>query len=414
MIASVYNQLEQLIYEKTGLKIDKERRRDIEDIINAIQNDNNHKHPTNIIELLYMTPITDKLWQRLINRITIGETYFFRNPYHMHALRYSVLAEIIQRRRRSNFKYINIWSAGCSTGEEPYSVAILLHELLDDIEDWTITILATDVKQASLDAARQGVYRPISFRTETPDYIRYKYFLENKGSYHLNDTIRQMVTFDSLNLVTGDYPSFTTRTMNQDLILCRNVTIYFDEPTTQQVIYKFYEAISTEGWLVVGHSEPSIAQYQVFQTRNFENATLYQKPAPPIIQPTTITPSQPQAKKTLTKAPPVKDVQLEDINRAINSKDWDLAKDLLSLLRRQKPSEAMTYYLAGLIAMNQSELESAYQEMRRAIYCDANFFPAYFAMGEIYMQQNQPHKAQQNWDKANQLMLLSDGESSGD
>lgn len=135
------------------------------------------------------------LWEDLVSRLTVGETYFFRNMAQFSALREQILPPLIQCRRDEGRRLLRIWSAGCASGEEPYSLAILLRELLPDIHDWSIAILATDINRNALAQAAAGVYKDRSFRTDTPTYIRARYFQPNRQGLELKPFIRQMVQF---------------------------------------------------------------------------------------------------------------------------------------------------------------------------------------------------------------------------
>jgi chemotaxis protein methyltransferase CheR len=230
-------------------------------------------------------PVGRAEMDRLIKMLTIGETHFFRDKAQFDALAKNVLPELIERKRAAaaaigpgTLPQLRIWSAGCATGEEPYSIAIVLKELLPDLENWQILILATDINPDALARAREGLYSDWSFRENKAKALRPHYFRpETSRRYRLQPKIRQMVTFASLNLVEDDFPAIYTNTMSMDLILCRNVTIYFAEEGTRQVIKKFYDTLAEGGWLVVGHSEPSLLIYQAFQLRPFPDTFLYQK-----------------------------------------------------------------------------------------------------------------------------------------
>lgn len=232
---------------------------------------------------------------RLINILTIGETHFFRNNAQFDALATHVLPKLIAQKREAAalvsrnsepVPQLRIWSAGCATGEEPYSIAILLRELIPDIEKWRIFILGTDINADSLARACAATYREWSFREDEAKSKRQIYFKQEGNQYHLNDAIRRQVTFTQHNLIEDDFPSAGNGIVAMDLILCRNVTIYFSQETTQQLIKKFYNTLVDEGWLLVGHSEPSIIAYQDFHSCSYPKAILYQKarrPAPPYI-----------------------------------------------------------------------------------------------------------------------------------
>ncbi len=221
--------------------------------------------------------------QRLVNALTIGESHFFRNANQFDVLYQHVLPEIIQRRR--SLRTLRVWSAGCSEGQEPYSIAMLLRDLLPDIDEWAITILATDINTEALDRARRAVYSDWAFREQRAKSLQPRYFRVTGNRHELLPEIRRMVTFAQLNLVEDHYPSYQTNTMFMDLILCRNVTIYFTPSTTRQVVGRFYEALVDEGWLVVGHSEHSLATYSQFQALSYPNAILYRRTGKPTILP---------------------------------------------------------------------------------------------------------------------------------
>ncbi len=233
-------------------------------------------------------------WDGLICALTVGETYFFRNPAHFDALRQHILPDLIARHRDD--RRLRIWSAGCASGEEPYSIAILLRQLLPDITNWNFLILATDINKQSLQQAREGCYREWSFR-QTDPAIRERYFTPRNGPFggaqdrifELSSRVREMVTFAYLNLAEDAYPSLATNTNATDMILCRNVAIYLPEGVTREIAERFHRCLVMDGWLIVGASETNSMIYDQFAVRNYSGATLYQKVAertavqPPLI-----------------------------------------------------------------------------------------------------------------------------------
>jgi chemotaxis protein methyltransferase CheR len=232
------------------------------------------------------TPIAKAEIARLINHLTVGETRFFRNEAQFDALKNHILPELIWCKRvlasssgsyRPDALQLRFWSAGCATGEEPYSLAMLLRQLIPDIDQWHILIWATDINENFLTQARRGVYPNWSFREPNALAMRSQYFTRREKYYQLQDNIRQMVTFARHNLIT-DMPVVSGHEPHSfDLIICRNVTIYFDNETTRQVIDKFYNALTDGGWLAVGHSEPSLIMHRRFQAKTFPQALFYQK-----------------------------------------------------------------------------------------------------------------------------------------
>ncbi len=231
---------------------------------------------------------------RLINILTIGETYFFRDEAQFDALTYQVLPEIVERKRAIATAFsslgtpqLRIWSAGCASGEEPYSIAMILREVIPDIDKWQIFILGTDINQNNLNKAKKGCYSNWSFRETRAKALRARYFtqLPDDPTYKLNDVIQKMVTFERLNLIEDTYPNVYNNTVSMDLIFCRNVTIYFTQEVTQKVIHRFYDALSPKGWLIVGHAESSLTTYRAFEAKTFPSAILYQKTNQPTVWP---------------------------------------------------------------------------------------------------------------------------------
>ena len=224
---------------------------------------------------------------QLINAVTVNETHFFRDAAQFDALYQHVLPKLIERKR--TLRTLRIWSAGCASGEEPYSIAMLLRELLPDVDDWSITILGTDINTEALDRARKATFGEWAFREGRAKQWRPRYFrprpARGGNRFELVPEVQKMVHFDKLNLAESRYPAYDTNTTLMDLILCRNVTIYFNETVTLQVADRLYDALVEGGWLVVGHSEPLLYTYRRFQARNFPNTILYQRTGQPTALP---------------------------------------------------------------------------------------------------------------------------------
>ncbi len=211
----------------------------------------------------------------LVGRLTVGETYFFRNRSQFALLRDHLLPELIQR-RRGRRQRLRLWSAGCSTGEEAYSLAILLHELLPDVAAWEVHLLATDINEDAVAAAREGVYRSWSFR-EVEEHYRERYFTAERESFRIRPEVRSLVTFRCLNLAEEVYPRVVTGTDAMDLILCRNVMIYFRPESCVEITRRFFSCLEEQGALLVGHSEHSDLVYPGFSRVFFGRSIVYRK-----------------------------------------------------------------------------------------------------------------------------------------
>jgi len=225
---------------------------------------------------LKSTPMTKERIEIMASHLTVGETYFFREKDTLGAVETRILPEIIAARQQGE-KRLRIWSAGCSTGEEPYTIAIILHRLISDIQDWNITILATDINPASLKKARSGVYGEWSFRN-APDGIKAGYFKRAaNGGYEIVPFIKKMVTFEYLNLADDIYPSLLSNTNAMDIIFCRNVLMYFRPDLSKKAVTAFYNCLMEKGFLLVSPCEALASITTLFVMENHHDATLYRK-----------------------------------------------------------------------------------------------------------------------------------------
>jgi chemotaxis protein methyltransferase CheR len=209
----------------------------------------------------------------LVDNLTTNETYFFREGAQLKAFSEEILPEI--REKNAARKSLRIWSAGCSTGEEPYTIAILLLESGDWWRDWQVEIMGSDISQRVLHTARKGVYKKGSHRVTTPEMLA-KYFVdEGRGDYRIIDPVRRLVSFSYVNLLD---PFKTSLIRDLDIIFCRNVIIYFDREAKKKVIETFYEKLRESGHLLLGHSESLINISTAFTLRTLQNDMVYQKP----------------------------------------------------------------------------------------------------------------------------------------
>ena len=208
----------------------------------------------------------------IMDVLTVNETYFFREQKQLKAFSEEILEElkVVNRDKRT----LRIWSAGCSTGEEPYTIAMLINEK-GTFDGWDIEIHGSDINQRVLQTARRGVYRKNSFRTTEP-YFLGKYFVEDDGSYRISDAIKKYVNFSYLNLLDPFKSKFLGK---MDVIFCRNVLIYFDIASRRRVIDNFYDRLVDGGYLLLGHAESLINISTAFTLKHLKHDMVYQKPA---------------------------------------------------------------------------------------------------------------------------------------
>jgi chemotaxis protein methyltransferase CheR len=211
----------------------------------------------------------------LIDELTTNETYFFREYSQLRALIDEIFEELHLDRDKRGGRPINVWSAGCSSGEEPYSIAMLAREAgLKPGSD--VRVYASDISRRMLRKARKGVYREASFR-ETDPRLREKYFVEKDRLWKISDDLKRDVDFIHLNLLDQSKIALL-RTM--DVILCRNVIIYFDLDTKCRVIRTFYDKLRQGGHLLLGHSESLINLSTSFELRHLRRDLVYRRPLP--------------------------------------------------------------------------------------------------------------------------------------
>ncbi len=207
----------------------------------------------------------------LLMELTVGETYFFRDTGQMEFIRRNIVPEISARRGLTHA--IRIWSAGCATGEEPYSLAMLCSE--EGLADRT-HILATDISRRSLERAHKAHYGEWSLRGDGASVAR-KHLRREGDRYHVAPAIRSRVQFEYLNLALDVYPSSVTGTRDLDLILCRNVLIYFDRDTIASVARRFYESLAPGGWVVTAAGDPSLDDHAPFETTITDSGLFYRR-----------------------------------------------------------------------------------------------------------------------------------------
>jgi chemotaxis protein methyltransferase CheR len=285
------SQLSDVIAVNVGLHFPRERWYDLERGISSAAKDFGFKNIESCIQWLVSSSLTRTQIEILASNLTVGETYFFRDRRIFDILEEHIIPELISSRRTSE-RRLRIWSAGCATGEEPYSIAIMLKKMIPDIQDWNITILATDINPHFLQKASKGIYTNWSFR-DIPRWTQESFFKKTKdGSFKITSDIKEMVTFSYLNLVEDSYPSLLNNTNAVDIIFCRNVLMYFTADNMSSVIQKLHHSLMDSGWLIVSPCEVSKVLSAQFITVNFPGAILYRKDLNPSKMPGKIFPDE--------------------------------------------------------------------------------------------------------------------------
>ena len=233
--AATWSQLSEYVAGNMGLHFPPERWEELKRGLAGAAQDSGFEDAAKYVDWTLSVPPSTEQIQVLASHLTIGETYFFRDQKTLDALAQTILPELIHSRRGRDQR-LRIWSSACSSGEEPYTLAILLHQLLPDLQDWQVSITATDINPHFLRKATTGHYGEWSFRN-APAWLKQRYFKRTaEGLYAIIPEIRKLVTFAHLNLVEDNYPSPAAKTSAMDIIFCRNVLMYFTRSQADKVI----------------------------------------------------------------------------------------------------------------------------------------------------------------------------------
>jgi chemotaxis protein methyltransferase CheR len=410
------NEASAIIEERIGLSVRKQFQNELE----AILLDVGGGDLPWLITALRQQPEHDPVWQALMRALTIGETYFFRDEATFSRLRQQILPELISQRRQQEQLELAIWSAGCATGEEAYSIAILLHELLPERTRWKIRLVASDINVQALEQAQQGIYRDWAFR-HNPQHIQQTYFEPVAGGWQIRPLIRQMVRFEHGNLLTPPAASF-------DLILCRNVLIYFDRDAVFRLEDMLYRTLNPGGWLALGQSEALRGPRDRWLKPDAEASRWYQKPA----QAATLSATPAGSAAVAT---PLEQSFLA-ARQALHHKQISTAEAILRDLLAQNPRHtrahtllasllagrgqlstahthldhalrvdsllADAHYLRAMLFMEEEQHDLAWQALRSALYCQRDHLLAAFMTGTIYAKSGDTSRALREWEKARQ------------
>ncbi|WP_182179059.1 CheR family methyltransferase [Methylobacterium radiotolerans] len=399
-------------------------------------------------------------WARLEAEITVGETFFFRYAEQFNALRATILPALIAA--RASERVLRIWSAGCSTGAEPYSLAILVHELLGDARsDWRVSILGTDISVEALATARAAEYGRWALRTMPPE-DRLRYFtrlpaapgIRREGGYALRPEYRGSVRFERGNLLNLVEPG-PPQGEPFDLILCRNVLIYFDARTVAAVVRGLGRRLRPEGWLLLGHAEPSPAFASFLDAVSLPGTVAYRPraDAPPVALPGTPVPD-PAPSTGQVPGPPARDpgpgasagassgvsgaglpdaavvpapdpvaapgtapvpdtpgtrdrgavldeaCDLDRIRALADSGETGAAWRALRAALDRDPTDTALRFYEGLLARTLGRDAEAERALRAALYLDRSFVMAHYHLGLLLIALQRPSEAVRALDNA--------------
>ncbi len=437
----VFAELRKCLLTHLGLNFSGKQEKELIQKIGLAAKEFGFKDTPEFVQWLLKNDVTNQQLGVLASYLTVGETYFLREKKNFEFLEQVYIPGLIQKKNKKD-KSLRIWSAGCASGEEAYSIAIIILKSITNIKDWNITILATDINPVLLKKAEKGIYSEWSFR-DNPDWFKSKYFKKiGEQKYLITEEVKKMVTFAPLNLAKDIYPSILNNTSNQDIIFCRNVLIYFSNKGIRAVTNKLYQSLSSGGVLIVSPVEMSNLISPKFSKCDYQGHTIYVKGTFKD-SPKRIFDKQLQelaeklkSKKFITKENKIsiEEIRIPELkiehkkhsnyeqaaelfNQGLFKETEEVLTDILinekenkkqifTLLARAKAnlgkldeakefcfkgleidnSDYSLYYLIATIKLEQGKDEEAIALLKRAIYLDHNFVLGHFLLGNLNLK----------------------------
>jgi len=275
MTAEEFRLLRDLVYEYCGIFFQNESQYLMERRLGNRLREHDLRTFGDYYRYLRYSSDRSKELEQIVELLTTNETYFFREDYQLKAFSDEILPQLTKR--RAKHKRLRFWSAGCSTGEEAYTIGMLIRED-PALVNWDIEIFANDISRKVIQTARRGVYGRSSFRVIDKYYLE-KYFRPQGDGYAISDDVRSLVSFGQLNLLDDEMLELIGRV---DVIFCRNVLIYFDKQARLRLTKTFYNKLADEGYLLLGHSESLMNVSTDFELVHLKNDMVYRKPAAPV------------------------------------------------------------------------------------------------------------------------------------
>lgn len=432
-----------LIDRKTGLRI---RDQDSEQLMKAVQARKKANGCPSFEDYYRILDASVDEQKELKTLLTVGESYFFRDKGQFELLRNAILPDLIELRKKE--KRLRVWSAGCSTGEEPYSLAILLDELLGG-RGWNVHILGTDIRNDFLKKAAAGLYGKWSLRMVNEDTLK-KYFENRGGEYQLDERVRKMVVFHQSDLFNDVYPDFNGELYDMDLIVCRNVFIYYGRNAVSEILAKLTDTLAENGYLMTGHGELFSVTNRRLKPQIYPESLVYRRVRPEEAPLREDIIAKDQLSACLTQAPATglhERRQNEDMSRLQKPEQADAAddnglskasaffdkglyreaaeaafetltrnprdyralciaaaayanlgehakaRDCLVRAANEDRSAAGPFYLLAHISEENGDKEEAKEAFKKAIYLDPSFVPAYIDLAAIYENEGATEKA---------------------
>jgi len=436
MTKEEYNNISSLVMEKSGIRLGPENYKRVAIIVGNRIRRIGLKSPPGYAEYLKSGKNRIELdW--LVNEIAVPETYFFRDNNQCNALRYYILPELVKSIKK---KQLRIWSAGCSTGEEAYTIAFILTQAIYDLNLWDIEIIGTDINKNSIKKSKNGVYKKNSFRGVEKGLIN-RYFLKTAKGMMVKEPAARLAAFELFNMKLDKGGRFPDKYRRFDIIFCRNVLIYFEEKVSKNIINGFIDALNPGGYLVTGHAEAFLLPREFLLPLRTNETYIYQKKEKdcggakrPEIKDeklSLLTGKPPLKKLAATDLPDSPDETsqgkeiekrdlynncyrnaldfyfqekyakaageldkltfLHDVDAVslaslikLNLGDFDSARGYAEKMREKDEFLPDSYYIEGLVYENENDYEQTIKAYETVLFLDGNFFLAHFRLGYLY------------------------------
>lgn len=429
-----YIKFRNLINERLGLHFPSKKRRDLERAIMGAFSQSTTSSLDEYCDLLAIASKDNREMQRLVALATVGETYFYRDRKQFDLLRTTILPQLINARSATT-RQLRLWSAGCATGEEPYTLAMVVKELIPLTEFWDIHILGTDINDKALNKALSAAYGSWSFRSNDGHSLLDKYFEKHGREYRVKDEIKKLVKIEYLNLSESLYPAAYTGTDNLDLIIFRNVAIYFSPETTDAIARRMVACLAEGGWILTGASDPTLSKIENLVLRDFDGCFIYQKTSAPqlaiapvkITAPPELPVSEIRRRDSLEEVAALVDQGKPEEAISLLRQDTDSSKDsaraCYMIAKLEADSGNLTeakrqcelavennklmieaHYLLAIVCQELGDDEGAIAALKKSIYINRTFAEAYVCLGSIYRRLGKEQQAGKAFANASRIL----------
>lgn len=384
---SALDELHAYITAKTGLVFTKDR---LNLIIPVCEEMLAETSARDLAELSRNIQADQALLDTLLNRITIPESYFFRDPQHFDFISQRILPEL--KPHKNADAPVKLWSAGCAAGEEAYSLAIMMEQ-----SGWLsghYQILASDISRRALHKARKGVYSSWSFRGARAQALQGDILRYQAKHCVVPDHLLQRVEFFYLNLASADYRQYNCNLTDVDVILCRNVFIYFNEAAISRISQQLFNTLAAGGYLILGPSDPIISDYAAFDVIRTEHGLVYRKPNGQITK-AILPPGKRPVRKNAFILKHQSNAAHTSVVKAVALRNSPKLPPANSGTVAQSEEQKLitTLYQQAIWHLDKHNLDQALVNLRQVLYLDNNLAEAHFTTALLYLKKTQRHQA---------------------